>query len=620
MKTKTAVILAAGIGKRLDAFETPKPLVKIGGKSLIIRTIETLKNKGIKKFFIVIRKNDNLIKRELIDYPADISFVEQKYFSRGVLGSLMSVENIVRGPFFVTMCDLIFGKNPYFLFPNKFKKDGISILISPDKKNNLLSGAQTKVLYKDKNIFNIGNDIKNYNALEAGIYHFTPDSYKDFAKIAKKEKDLRAIYQVFNKYNGKNNLISIILEKTAWFDINIPVTLIRAEMFLKKEALRRKQKEFSGAKYKKLKKDVGLDHNKRITFDVYIKRGLINKIDEHEIIPHKFYYSPHHIIIDKNIDGLYGDKIHKKLSGLGYKLNKILVDPGEKSKSIENFIKFANEIIDSGIDKKSIIISVGGGVVKDLAGFLASTLYRGIGFISIPTTLLSQCDAAIAFKQGVNGEKGKNLIGSYYAPMKIIVDPETLLTLKEEYISDGLAECLKQAFAQDKKFFNFFDKYEGRIKNIDFLEETVRESVKLKVRSIQDDFNEENVALVNQYGHEVGHALEYLSAYKLKHGEAVAIGMRVSAELSRLLDIANDEVVNSHRRLLKKFNLPISMPEDIRPEDIIHTLRYNKKFHSGEPRFVLVDKIGSIWNNKRFYAVACNDNLLKEAITRSYDN
>ncbi|MFH1979258.1 MAG: iron-containing alcohol dehydrogenase [Patescibacteria group bacterium] len=617
MRTKTAVILAAGTGKRLDAFETPKPVVRLGNKSLVVHTLENLKEAGFRKFYVVVGKNSELVKRELINYSSDVEFTEQKRGSNSMLGSILSLEGVTKESFLVTMCDLVFDKNPYKLLLRGSEGSDLSVLVSDNEKFNSVSGAQVRVLCDNKNILDLGPKIKEFNAMEAGVYFFTTESFQAFVQTSKRNKDLKTVHEVFKKYNQKSSLRPVFFDGE-WFDINTPVTLIRAELFLQKKAKQKKQKELSVGEYKKLKKDSVLDYNKKITFEVNIARGIIDELQKHEIIPHKFYYSPHHILIDRNIDKLYGDKIYKKLLSLGYRINKILVEPGEQTKSVENFVRLANEIIEVGIDKKSVILAVGGGVVKDLAGFLASSLYRGVGFISIPTTVLSQCDAAIAFKQGVNGDKGKNLIGSYYTPMKIVIDPNTLLTLGEEYIRDGLAECLKQSFAQDKSFYKFFADYNGDVKDLDFLEEAIRRSVKLKVGSIQQDFNEENVALVNQYGHEVGHAVEYLSAYKLKHGEAVAVGMRVSAEMSNILGIAKPEVLDAHYELFKKYKLPYSIPKYIKPEDIINTLRYNKKFHSGEPRFVLVTKIGSIWNDKRYYTVGCSDDFLKEAIERSY--
>lgn len=612
MKTKTAVILAAGTGQRLDVFETNKPLVRLGRKTLISWTIERLQEAGINTIYVVIRKDDKLMKKELFDFPENVRIIEQKFSDRGMLGSMLSIKDEVRGSFFITACDLFFENNPLSLFSDN--KDSVSILLSTNKINNSVCGAHEYIIYKNGKI-KYTDDQSEANALEAGIYHFTEKSFRDFADTADSDKNITKVNQVFSRLN---NLVPVVMDDIEWFDINTPVTLVRAELFLQKKQHPEEKLEPAEAKYKKLDITALYDYDMKLRFEVNVINGIINRISQYEIIPHEFYYSPHHMIIDRNIWELYGKKIYDQLNSLGYIVNKTLVDPGERSKSIENFARIAEEILAIGIDKKSIIISVGGGVIKDLAGFIASTLYRGIGFISFPTTILSQCDAAIALKQGVNGIKGKNLIGSYYCPMKVIVDPSMLLTLGDRYISDGLSECFKQSFAQDIDFFNFFYNYTGDVKDLDFLEEAVTKAVKLKVHSVQLDFYEESISLVNQYGHEVGHAVEYLSGYELLHGESVAIGMRVSAELSHLMGIADKSVVDAHIELMKKYKLPVTVPDYINPDDILNTLRYNKKFHGSSARFVIVEKIGTLWHDENYYTVFCSDKLLQEAINKSY--
>jgi len=617
MDTKTGIILAAGIGERLDIFETNKPLVKLRGISLILWSIKRFMEIDIENIHVVIRKEDRLIRKELIEFENHINFIEQQYEEKGMLGSILSIESAgITSPFFVMPCDLIFERNPLPLFTENSsqKTDQISILISTNQVHNSVSGAQEK-LYYDERDFDYSIDTRSANALEVGVYHFTPTSYNNFVEISNTHPEIRKVSEIFQISSCLN---PVVMNDYEWFDINTPVTLIRADLFLQKKIFPEKKIKPIDAKFEPIPVTASFDYSKQIHFDVNVAQGLVEQITKYEIIPHEFFYSPHHILIDKNIDTLYGQKIYEQFVSLGYKIHKHLIDPGEYSKSISCYANLTETILATGIEKKSIIISVGGGVIKDLAGFLASTLYRGIGFISFPTTVLSQCDAAIALKQGVNGTRGKNLIGSYYPPMKVIVDPGVLITLDDRYIFDGLAECLKQSLAQDIQFFNFFNTYNGKIKDIDFLENAISRAIKLKLESIQQDFHEEGVSLVNQYGHEIGHAVEHLSGYQLLHGEAVAIGMRVSAELSSIMGIADKEVLNAHIGLLQKFKLPIHIPRGIAPEDIINTLKYNKKFHGGKARLVLVDKIGSLWHDETYYTVFCSDKLLDEAINNSY--
>ena len=362
-----------------------------------------------------------------------------------------------------------------------------------------------------------------------------------------------------------------------------------------------------------------LRNEKKTVTDIIVKRNILEHIHEYEIIPPESYHSPHHLLVDENIDKKFGDKVFRRFKSLGYRIYKYVIPPGETAKSIKGYVELSDKIIGNSLDKKSFILSLGGGATKDMSGFLAATLYRGVGFISMPTTVLSQVDAAIALKQGVNGTDGKNLLGAYYAPTKIIVDPAVLTSLPDRFISDGLAECIKQSFAYDAGFYRMLAHHRGPIKNIDFLETVVKRAIMLKTRSLEKDIHEDSIALVNQYGHEFGHAVEHLSGYHYGHGESVAIGMRVSAELSHILGITTKAVVDAHIELLKKYKLPYQVPKNISPEDILLSLRFNKKYYSGEPRFVLVKKIGTVWRDHGYYTVNCRDEFIREAILKSYD-
>jgi 3-dehydroquinate synthase len=620
-KVKTAIILAAGSGNRLDIFETPKPVVRLNNKSLIMHAIDMFRDEGVDNFFVITKPGDKLIRKELIDIDG-INYVEKERDSKGMLGSILEIKNIIdseklKDDFYVSMCDLCFSENPIKYFDEN-GHDGISVLVSPDTGVKENSGAQERVIVSQDRIGYDSTEIeKNSNAHEAGIYRFTLDAYNDF--LSSVNHNTKTVHQVFGEYSKTKNILPVEMSGDVWFDINEPVDLVRAELFLRNNTEVDTKKINSIAKNGKAKAITSYEHNKKIKYDVVVERNIIERLDEYEIIPHEFYYSPHFLVVDRNIDELYGEKIYRQFKKMGYIITKILVDPGEASKSIDMYAKLGDEMVTRGIDKKSVIISVGGGVVKDLAGFLASTIYRGINFISFPTTVLSQSDAAIALKQGVNGHLGKNLFGSYYDPICVIVDPATLLTLEDRYIYDGLAECLKQSFAQDTDFYKLFKNYKGEVRDIDFLEEVVTKAATLKVDSTSRDYKEENIALVNQYGHEFGHAIEHLSGYTLLHGEAVAVGMRVSAELSKILKIANQDTADKQIELMQKYHLPVTIPANIKAEDVLNSLRFSKKFHGNMARFVLVDKIGSIWHDEDYYFVTTDDKTIVEAVNNSYD-
>ncbi|MFA4955274.1 MAG: NTP transferase domain-containing protein [Patescibacteria group bacterium] len=615
-----AVILAGGAGKRLESFETIKPLVKVGGKPLILWNIEALQEAGINNIHIVVAPGDTLVQRALMGdsrISAKLEYIEQDESQTSMLGSILALADRIKGPLFVTVCDVIFEKNPYSIFLKTQRQDeAIYSLVSADKKAGRNSGATVRVLTQKRRIVRTGTRLLEFTAMESGVYYFGQTAFRKFQACARSSKLTHSFEEALSLFAQQAPVIPIDYGKARWFDVNTPSILIRAELFLRS----RKEPHAKGTgRLERMSAPITYRYQKELTFDVFVKRGLLRHLDKYEIIPNESYYSLHYLLVDKNIDRLYGNSVLRQLRSLGYHVNKIAIDPGEWSKSAEVYLNLASQILGAGIDKKSVILSLGGGVVKDIAGFLASTLYRGIGSIHFPTTVLAQCDAAIALKQGVNGEGGKNLIGSYYAPLKVIVDPDVLKTLEDRYVSDGLSECLKQAFAQDVSFFKMFKDYAGPLKHIPFLEKVIRKSIKLKIGAIQKDFYEDNCALVYQYGHEVGHAVEFLSGYKLAHGESVAIGMRVSAELANLLGIADQATRTAQCELLRKYKLPINVPRDIRPDDIINMLRCNKKFHGGEARFVLVKAIGAMWHDRRHFFVSCSDELIRQAIQRSYE-
>ncbi len=181
-----------------------------------------------------------------------------------------------------------------------------------------------------------------------------------------------------------------------------------------------------------------------------------------------------------------------------------------------------------------------------------------------------------------------------------------------------MAECLKQSFAQDVKLFEFFHRYKGDIQDIHFLNDVLKKSIALKIDSFQKDYYEEKEALANQYGHEIGHAIEFLSGFQLAHGESVAIGMRVSAEIATILGILDKQVRDEHIELLKRYELPVVIPQNIKPQDIIDALRFHKKSHSNAVRMVLITKTGKMWSEGGAQMKECGESLILKGLLRSY--
>ena len=621
MNIKTAVILAGGSGKRLDVYNTQKPLVTVGSKLLISWVIRALREAGLTELYILTNKNNQALHQYLVNKGFDdkIIVIEQDEKIKSELGAMLSIKSIATKPFLVTPCDLIFEKNPFKkLVKKKLKYNEIGCLVGMEKEQGILSGAQTKILCKNENAVSVGRDVEHYDGMLTGVYLFSPKSYNHFIKTAATHRRMTAFDELLQIEATHKHLIPIFFKQGEWYDVNTPETLIRAELLLAGKA----QKKHKSRKRTRYKTSISSTHsfvnNKKIRTELVVRRGALKQLRHINILPADSFDSPHIIITDKVVHRLYGRQVYEELKKGGYKVEILVLAQGENNKSLKNYMSLANKILAKGIDKKSIIISLGGGVINNLSGFLASTLYRGIGLVHIPTTLMAQADSAIGIKQGVNGPKGKNLLGSYYSPMKVIVDPLVVRSQTNRSLRDGLAECIKHAIAQDKKFLAYLAGYRGSIRDSAFLEFVIRKNIGLKIALMERDFAEDDEALVLQYGHEVGHAVEYLSGYVLGHGESVAIGMRVSAELSAIVGIANKNLITQHKKILKKYKLPFVLPRSIKPDSIINMLQYNKKFQGKRAHFALVSNIGSLWHARGKYTIPCSEEIIKQALIKSY--
>lgn len=354
--------------------------------------------------------------------------------------------------------------------------------------------------------------------------------------------------------------------------------------------------------------------------DVIIERDIIANYNFGNIIPKENINSVHVLVLDAHLTHLYGKALLKKINASGFKFRVIEVESGEDLKTIENYVKLSEQILELDIDSNSFLVSFGGGTVNNIVGFIASTLYRGLGLIHIPTTLMSQCDAAIGIKQGVNTKNGKNLLGSFYEPYKIIVDPTFLLSNSLIQLKDGLVECIKHALAQDNQFYQYLLEYEGDINDINFLHNIIVKNITLKIELMNIDSKERKEALVLQYGHTFGHIIEHLSDYTIGHGFAVSIGMRIVAEIAVIGKVAEEDLVKKHIKLMKKYKLPYCIPKYIELEDIINDLKHCKRYTAGSYSFVVTKDIGLLYSDKDQYSYECDSEIIKKAILRSYQD
>lgn len=295
------------------------------------------------------------------------------------------------------------------------------------------------------------------------------------------------------------------------------------------------------------------------------------------------------IVTDENVAKFHLEKIKQVL---GSDIKSVIVPAGEEHKNLETISRLWKAFLEAGLDRKSTVIALGGGVAGDMTGFAASTYMRGINWIGIPTTLLSMVDASLGGKTGFDLPEGKNLIGSFYPPKLVIADPSFLLTLPERELRSGMAEVVKHGIISDPELFALCGRGLGWVKHN--LEEVVKRAMAVKIKVIEEDPYEKGFRAALNLGHTVGHAVELVSKFKLCHGEAIAIGMVAEAKYSARVGLAGVGLVEAVTESLKALGLPIQIPEAMPREEIIRAMRVDKKKNAKAIRFALPVEIGKM--------------------------
>ncbi|WP_371371386.1 3-dehydroquinate synthase [Sporomusa aerivorans] len=302
------------------------------------------------------------------------------------------------------------------------------------------------------------------------------------------------------------------------------------------------------------------------------------------------------IVTDENVGPLYAGTLADNLVAAGYQPEVLTVAAGEASKSMDTANIVFTQAIRMGLDRKSAIIALGGGVVGDLAGFTAATYLRGVPFIQVPTTLLAQVDSSVGGKTAVNHSLGKNLIGCFYQPSLVVIDPEVLNTLPERELKAGLAEVVKYGVIADRNFFAYLAaNAEALLKRSPaILANVIETCCQLKAQVVAEDERETSLRMILNLGHTIGHAVEAAGGYsEYSHGEAVAIGMHAAAIVSRKLDMCAPEDMEGLKTLLGRLGLPLKAP-GYQPEELMRYLARDKKVVSGEVSWILMTSIGQV--------------------------
>ena len=324
------------------------------------------------------------------------------------------------------------------------------------------------------------------------------------------------------------------------------------------------------------------------SYKIIVKSGALKSFPS--------YLEPHDniknfvLITHGSIMKLYGSNLKNNLESLGYDIVEIVLPDGDDSKDLEIYNKIITKMIESNCDKTSVVIALGGGVVGDISGFVASSFMRGINYYQVPTTLLAMVDSSIGGKTGLNFSRKKNIIGSIYQPVSVIVDPDLLDTLPFNEKVSGLGEIIKYGAINDRNFVNKLHEWVKDIESFPYIE-AIERCCQIKAEIVTKDEKETDLRRVLNFGHTIGHALEsYFGFQNLRHGEAVSFGMICSTYISFKKGFID---TGEYNLLIETINqLPLPKLSKVDPDKIMHYINFDKKNENGKLNFVLLDGLG----------------------------
>ena len=338
---------------------------------------------------------------------------------------------------------------------------------------------------------------------------------------------------------------------------------------------------------------VTLEKARKDSYEIFIGEDIMER--KEWITTVKNLADRYVIVTDSDVNPLYGNMVKEKLGETALPVDIIEIPAGEPSKSLHTVLDVARQLVRLGVNRKSLLVALGGGVVGDVTGFIASIYMRSIPFVQIPTTLLAQVDSSVGGKTGVDLPEGKNLLGTFYQPKAVYIDLSFLKTLSDKDFANGLAEIIKYGIIGDENLFEFLESESDGIKkrNPSLMKSLVGRSCKIKADIVEMDEKELGLRRILNFGHTLGHALETASVYGLTHGEAVSIGMVGAARISHRLDHLDRPSCQRIVDLVKHYHLPAKIPAGLKTAQIMGFMATDKKAVAGQPHFVLVKRIGA---------------------------
>lgn len=329
-------------------------------------------------------------------------------------------------------------------------------------------------------------------------------------------------------------------------------------------------------------------------YDVVIQPALLERAASllPQIVPAHRYA----IITDDHVGPLHADRFRAKLADQGADPELLSIRPGESNKTRQTWAELTDRLLEGEHARDSCIIAAGGGVVGDIAGFVAATYMRGIPWVNVPTTLLAMLDASVGGKTGVDTPAGKNLVGAYHQPAVVLIDPEVLRTLPESAVRAGMAEAIKHGVIEDAEYFEWIGKRGPEILSLDgaTVSHLVRRSVEIKAGVVSEDVHEGGRRAILNFGHTLGHAVEMVTGFGVSHGEAVAVGMVGEALIGERLGVTEQGTAARIAAAVERFGLPVHLGGmSATPAQLLAATRADKKVRASMVRYALPAGVGA---------------------------
>ncbi|HYT05288.1 MAG TPA: 3-dehydroquinate synthase [Gemmatimonadales bacterium] len=354
------------------------------------------------------------------------------------------------------------------------------------------------------------------------------------------------------------------------------------------------------------------------SYDIVIGRGLL--ADLAALLRDGCPAARYAVVTDSHVAKLYGEQLVAKLHDAQVQVELLEFPAGEWNKTRETWATLSDKLLAAQFGRDSAVIALGGGVVGDVAGFVAATYLRGVPYVQLPTTLLAMIDSSIGGKTGVDVPAGKNLLGAFHQPRLVVADLDVLGSLAPAQLAAGMAEAVKHGVIADADYFAFLEREHGAVpaKNPDVLDRLVRRSVEIKAEVVAADEREAGRRAILNFGHTIGHAIEATAKFAVLHGEAVAIGMAHEARLAEALEIAVRGTADRIRGLLERCNLPVALPDDAAVDGMMAAMQLDKKARGGAVRFALPSAVGTMHGGaKQGWTVTAPERVVREILGAS---